>query len=354
MQKYFLGVDGGNTKTDYLLCTVEGEFVDVIRTPTCSHEHFGDGYESMERLMREQLAPLFERNKIDVTHVQAAGFGLAGADLPQQYVELKKRVAAIGFTQYGLANDGILGIKGASDSGVGLCAVNGTGTVVLGINEKGDVYQVGGVGSMSGDAAGGGFLCNKIVTRLYEYYNCCGPYSSMIPELLELLEADPDDMLSTVTRYKDISSMTKEIIQIGAKAAVGGDPVAMAIFDGVGESIARCAAGCINRLGFEKYGTLDLPIDIVLVGSIWHKVPYEGMKASFLNTTQELSGKICRLIKMDAPAAVGGVLWAKEIADSAPVPPAYRKSILDAISIKKYEELCQSKPWDSVPNPANF
>jgi len=341
MQKYFLGVDGGNTKTDYLLCTVEGEFVDVIRTPTCSHEHFEDGYDSMERLMREQLAPLFERNKIDVSHIQAAGFGLAGADLPGQYVELKKRVAAIGFTQYGLANDGILGVKGASDSGVGLCAVNGTGTVVLGINEKGDVFQVGGVGSMSGDAAGGGFLCNKIVTRLYEHYCCCGPDSTMFPELIELLGADPDDMLTTVTKYKETWSKTKEIIQIGAKAAVGSDPVAKAIFDGVGESIARCAAGCIRRLSFEKYGTDDLPIDIVLVGSIWHKVPYEGMKSSFLNTTQELSGKVCRLIKMDAPAAVGGVLWAKEIADNKQVDPGYRKNLLEAISIEKYEKLCQ-------------
>jgi len=338
MQKYFLGVDGGNTKTDYLLCTVEGEFVDVIRTSTCSHECFEDGYTGMDRAMRGQLSNLFERNNTDVSHIAAAGFGLAGADLPAQVVELKKRVEAMGFTRYGLANDGILGIKGASDSGVGLCAVNGTGTVVIGIDEKGGILQVGGVGPMSGDAAGSSVIREQIMTKLYEFYCRCGMDSSMFPDLITLLAADPNDMLTTASNYDAIYRNTVEIIQIGAKAAANGDPVAISIFDGVGESIGRSAAGCMCRLAFEKYGTDDNPIDIVLVGSIWHKVPYKGMSAAFLNTAQDLSGKRCRLIKMDAPAAVGGVLWAKEISAGF-IDATYRKNLLEAVSIEKYEGL---------------
>ena len=335
MKKYFLGVDGGNTKTDYLLCTVEGDFVDVYRTDTCSHECFDSGYDGMEQAMGQQLSHLLDRNGISVTDIVSAGLGLAGADLPSQVVELKKRVENIGLTCYGLSNDGILGIKGASDSGVGLCAVNGTGTVIVGIDEKGETLQVGGVGSMSGDAAGGGYISGQIISRLYDFYYRCGADSAMFPKLMELLNAKSEDMLTLVSDYDLLDKHTVDIIQIGAAAAVEGDAVAKSIFDAVGVSIGRSAAGCIRVLSFEKSD----PIDIVQVGSIWHKVPYKGMQASFLETAQSLSGKNCRLVTLQAPAAVGGVLWAKEIAGGAPVSAEYRSKLLETITMEKYEAL---------------
>jgi len=337
--KYFLGVDGGNTKSDYLLCTTEGEFVDVFRTGTCSHEQFDDGYNGMERTMREQLSHVFERNGIGVGDIAAAGFGLAGADLPSQTVELKKRVEAIGFTCYGLSNDGILGIKGASDSGVGLCAVNGTGTVVVGIDETGEILQVGGVGQLSGDRAGGGYLRNQIIAMLYEYHYRCGEDSVMFPRVMDLLGAKQEDLLTVVSDDELLNRHTVDIIQIGTKAANEGDALARKIFDAIGISIGMSAAGCIRRLSFKRLGVEASPIEIVQVGSIWHKVAYEGVGTSFLQTAERLSGKRCRPIKLEAPAAVGGVLWAKEVADGAQVPAAYRKNLLEAVSMDKYEAI---------------
>ena len=92
MKKYLLGVDGGNSKTDYLLFTTDGGFVDVYRTGTCSHEAFSTGFRGMEEAMREQLDGLFTRNNITADDIEAAGFGLAGADLPNQVSELRRRV----------------------------------------------------------------------------------------------------------------------------------------------------------------------------------------------------------------------------------------------------------------------
>ena len=163
----------------------------------------------------------------------------------------------------------------------------------------------------------------------------------MFPELLELLNTKPEDLLSLVSNHKLINRHTVDIIQIGSRAAMDGDGVAMGIFDTVGISMGQSAAGCIRRLSFEGLGTAVAPIDIVLVGSIWHKIAYGGMKAAFTKTVSELSQKHCRAIKLEAPAAVGGVLWAKEIMDHEPVPANYRKRLLDAISMDKYEALAR-------------
>lgn len=339
MKKYLLGVDGGNTKTDYLLFTTEGEFVDVYRAGTCSHEQLDDGYDGVERVMKEHLSQLYSRNGIDAKAIVAAGFGLAGADLKQQVSELCKRAMRIGFMNYGLANDGILGIKAASNSGIGLCAVNGTATVVVGIDEKGEILQVGGVGALSGDSAGGMYVAGQVVGALYNFYYRCGEDSKMFPQVVDLLNIDTDDLLTVVSDYKFLFTYSTQIIQICAKAALDGDMVAQNIFDRSGRNIGESTAGCIRRLSFEGFGTKESPIDIIKVGSLWHKVPYQGMVNSFLQTVERLSGKQCHLINPEAPAAVGGVLWAKELADGNPVTAAYRNKVLEAVSIDKYESL---------------
>lgn len=37
-KQYVIGVDGGNTKTDYFLFDIEGKLVSHLRGATCSHE----------------------------------------------------------------------------------------------------------------------------------------------------------------------------------------------------------------------------------------------------------------------------------------------------------------------------
>ncbi|MCL1843103.1 MAG: hypothetical protein FWF79_04765 [Defluviitaleaceae bacterium] len=328
MKKYFLGVDGGNTKTDYLLYTTDGEYADMHRTGTCSHEQFGNGFAGMEKAMSAQLSELFARNGISVKNIEAAGFGLAGADLPYQVAELKKRVESIGFTQYGLFNDGILGIKAASENGVGLCVVNGTGTVVIGADTCGKFLQVGGVGSLSGDTAGGTYIRDRIITFMYAHYYRCGAESSMFADVMRLIDANPQDLSAVISDYPALEKHMTDIIKIGVKAALAGDAVAKKIFDDVGISIAKSAAGCIRNLGFKGFGTEENPIDIIKVGTIW-KIPYDGMNAAFIKTVSELSGKTCRIVNLKAPAAAGGVLWAKEIADGIVPDPEYRKKVLN-------------------------
>ena len=344
MKRFLLGVDGGNTKTDYLLCTTEGDFVDVLRTGTCSHEAVPGGYDGMEEAMTRQLNQLFDRNGITIKDIAAAGFGLAGADLPSQIEELCARVEKIGFTNYGLNNDGILGIKGALTSGIGLCAVNGTGTVVLGADEKGQALQVGGIGYLSGDYAGGSHIFRQIIEKMHDYYFRCGPESMMFPKVLELLEAMPEDIPVLINENSRLRKNTAEIIQIGSNAAVTGDAVAQGIFDAVGASIAHSVAGCVRRLSFEGMGTADNPIEIALVGSIWEKVGYTGMLKTFMKTAQDLSGKHFKTMSIQAPPAVGGVLWAKAIESGAPPTPEYRRKVLEAISLEKYEALVLECP----------
>jgi N-acetylglucosamine kinase-like BadF-type ATPase len=332
MSKFLLGVDGGNSKTDYLLTTIDGEFVDVLRTGTCSHECFDDGFDGMDAAMRRQLDTLFSRNNITAGDIAAAGMGLAGADHPFQVEELRRRITAMGVTRFTVANDGILGIKAAAVSGTGLCAVNGTGTVVIGIDERGEILQVGGVGRLSGDNAGGGYIRTASLRALYSFYYRKGPNSTMFPRLLAQLEVRAEELHTAICDWDLLAKNLDEIVKIAAECAKQGDTDAKKIMDGIAISVAKSTAGCMEKLYFT--GT----VDVVLVGSIWHKTVYTDMTRVYQEKLQSLAARPLRIIRQEAPAALGGVIWAKQIADRRPVPPAWRESIISTLTPAKYDE----------------
>ena len=95
-RNYIIGVDGGNSKTDYFLFDMQGNFVDHINTGTCSHERFPDAYESSFRIMNENIQMLLSRNQLSMDHIAAGAFGLAGADVPTQKENLNKVIERIG------------------------------------------------------------------------------------------------------------------------------------------------------------------------------------------------------------------------------------------------------------------
>ena len=65
MKKYVIGVDGGNTKTDYLLFDIEGNFIDGLRSGTYKHESpkIG-GIEGANLVMKKKIELLIKQNNL--------------------------------------------------------------------------------------------------------------------------------------------------------------------------------------------------------------------------------------------------------------------------------------------------
>ena len=108
---YILGVDGGNTKTDYFLFDCEGNFIGMHRDGTCSHEALSDGFEGTRRVMKDALDYFLNRRKVKIEDIKAACFGLAGDDIPSQQRSLEEIIASFGFENFIVVNDSTLGIK---------------------------------------------------------------------------------------------------------------------------------------------------------------------------------------------------------------------------------------------------
>lgn len=324
--KFLLAVDGGNSKTDYLLCRVDGSFVDLMRRGSISHEVLG-GYDEAKAALKAHLDELLMRNSVTVDDIAIAVFGLAGADLNDQIKRLTDKVKELGFTDFRLINDGVLGVKAMSDCGI--CAVNGTGTVVIGIDYKGKVLQIGGTGG--GDIGGGGHIMRQAVNAVYGYFYRMGAYTTLVPPMMELLQAKEEGLLEQCSDFPLVLKNMQNIIGLVDKHAINGDKVASDILTEVGSAIGCSVAGCANHLYFVG------EVNIVMTGSIWHKLNYPGLISSFKSAVQRHVDQDCKFMPLNAPPVCGGMIWAKRLYDKR--DSLYRQELLSFLTMQEYERI---------------
>ncbi|UNK20656.1 N-acetylglucosamine kinase [Paenibacillus sp. N3/727] len=327
-KKYIIGVDGGNSKTDYFLFDLQGNFVDHINTGTCSHEQFPDAYISSFRIMNENIQQLLNRNHLSMDHIAAGAFGLAGADVPTQKDNLNKVIEQIGFTHYAMDNDSFLGVKAGSEKGFGICSINGSGTVTGGISPSGSRLQVGGVGSeLSGDEAGGYFLARKVLRTVYDSFYRMGPKTSMTEPVMSLLQIPGKDYFieyGTDGVLKRTLPNTK-LMQIMFSAADHGDQAALDIIDHTARQLAHSTVGCMHNLDF------GIEVDIVLAGSVWVKAESPLLLEKYKSYVATLTEHQCNYILLQVPPATGAVLWAMELAYGHPVDTDTRARIIESV-----------------------
>ncbi len=244
MKKYVIGVDGGNTKTDYLLYDIEGNFVDGVRCGTCSHESPKIGsFNGAYIEMNNQITNLLERNNLTIEDVESGAFGLAGVDAPFQKKALEEAVEKIGFKNYQVVNDGFLGIKAASPTGTGVCSINGTGTVNVGIDEDGKWMQVGGIGYVAGDEGGGSFLARAAVRIAFDEAFRFGPKTKVTEDVFKMYDIESKKEFSDAIVGKRIDSTY--LIKSLFNRANEGDAPAIKVLETAGENMGRSTAGVI-------------------------------------------------------------------------------------------------------------
>ena len=309
MKRIILGVDGGNTKTDYFLFTNDGEFIDYFRGPTCSHEQFKNSYDGAYAAMKIVFDEFLPKNNLKAEDIEASVFGLAGVDTPTQKVNIENIITKLGFKNYKVVNDSFLGVKAVTTSGV--CSINGTGTSSGGIDSNGNYLQVGGIGAIVGDEAGGSYIARCAIRAAFDDCYRFGKPTSLTKMIMDYFKIKDKYYLmeaisaGIVNRKIDYSYLNIQVFE----EANNGDQVCMDILRQVGENTARSAGGVVCNLNFGD------EVDIILAGSVWVKGASKVMIDEFTEKINQFTKKKCNIITLNVPPATGAVIWALELAN---------------------------------------
>src|SRR5207302_10319821 len=240
---FFLGIDGGGTKTE---CVVGDEFRvlgssvgGTIKIKKVGEEAAGEALEIAvgEACRSAGVAPL---------QITRTCIGIAGSSIPEvtkwTYSVLKQLVA--GDVQ--VVNDALVAHRAAFCGGAGVLVIAGTGSNVLGINERGESGRAGGWGPMISDEGSGFWIGRKAVAYAMRAYD--GKHSSgLLDAVMKAWDLKTiEELVSTANSNPppDFSSLLPAVV----RCANSGDKSACEILISAGNELAQLTGIVIGKL----------------------------------------------------------------------------------------------------------
>ena len=302
---YYLGIDIGGTKSHALIADETGKALGFGHGGPGNWE--GVGYDGFTHTLKEITNRALEMVGIPIDQLAGAGMGIGGYDWPFQRQEHLDAIRRSGLScPVEIGNDASIGILAGSEAGWGVSVVAGTGSNCRGWSQdhKREGRGIGGSGEWSGEPQGGHGLVMQAMQAVSFEWTCRGPATALTQAFIQKFGArDIADLVEGV--YLGRYSFRSIDALLVFKVAAQGDPQALEAIRRVGQGLGDMANGTIRQLGIQ-----DEAFDVVLIGSLWDGHPL--LSESLLDTVRQLV-PLARLVRLNVPPVVGGVLLGMEV-----------------------------------------
>lgn len=247
MEKLYLGVDGGGTKTLAVLVDNEGNLIDFKKTgPTnimeCGEKIFLKNLNEISVILK----------KIDKDTVKSC-FGMSAIG---EYRELEYRLKKLIQSQLGiipnlLVNDVVIAWAGGSLGRDSVHAVCGTGSIIYGKHKEKDV-RVGGWGPLIGDEGSGFYIGIETLREVTKQLDGRSP-KTLLTELIfkEMKFESKYDLLEwTKNLGKNFRHEIASISYLTSKASSVGDNSSKFILEKAAKELSLSVLSAIRLLKF--------------------------------------------------------------------------------------------------------
>jgi len=309
MNEYVIGVDIGSTKSHLALFDTEGNLVDFGRWGRLNYESLPGLYTQFREEMGRFVSGVLSKNKIPMGQVSCSVLGVAGVDTKKQHKTLSEILEGLGFKNFTLINDAFLGIPAGNKTKFGICAINGTGCTLAGINKEGRMLQIGGVGTVSADKGGGSNMGDYLLSAVYSELFRKGKATLMTGLLFEYIgiTSKYDYIEKMHEKQSDGSFDIHKCGRLVFEAVRQNDPVAIGILREIADNYADGISCMIEELEFPREEELPL----VFAGSVFvkgeHPLLVDSIKAK---VSEDNQGWNITYKLLDVPNVAGAVIWA--------------------------------------------
>lgn len=244
---FFLGVDGGASKTAALVTDEQGKLLgDGTAGPS---NHLRVGIETAARNIERAVNKALVAADVASREIVWAYCGIAGADHPAHRQEVVDSLNVFfprgNFT---VDNDARIALTGAVGFGPGIVVIAGTGSVAYGRNGDGTEARAGGWGPSIGDEGSAYGIARAAMAAIMRAFDGRGPSTNLVDLLRSEYKMAPDELprfvYATTTHADDIARFTKVVIQ----AAESGDAVAHALLQDAGRELALAIVAVARRV----------------------------------------------------------------------------------------------------------
>jgi len=260
--KYFIGIDGGGTRTRALVLSDTLEIVGRGEAGPSNHYHVG-APRAVEHCAQSVRGALLDARRIvpdlNPEHVAAWAFGLAGV----------RRDNDARMMPWALDTDAAAAHAGAFNGGSGLILSAGTGAICFAVDEEGERFYGDGWGPILGDEGSGYWMGQEALRAICRAQDGRAPRTPLTQSVMNaLVLADISQLVPFVHHPETRPDKIAELARVVLASADAGVATAIDIRERAIEHLGLTAAATAHallsrrrdRCAPEMAAPVDLPI----------------------------------------------------------------------------------------------
>ena len=251
---YFIGIDGGGTKTSFTLIDDAGVKIGDYITKTSHYEQVG--FDGVEHVLENGIKRLLMENNLKRKNLGGVFLGLPGyGEVKSVKSKLDEIVNHIlKDIPHKVGNDVEVGLGGSLAGMCGINIVSGTGSIALGKDSKGNFIRCGGWGDFIGDEGSAYWIGKKTLEMFAKQSDKRIERGDLYYNIKEVLDLNDDFDIIDYAINKINKDRTKiaEFSSICCDSARKGDKNAIKIFEEAAYELSLLVKMIINELDFEN------------------------------------------------------------------------------------------------------
>ena len=243
--EYFIGIDGGGTKTIAVLVNGDGKVIRSLKIGPTNYSQLGKAatLNVIEKLIKEISAGM---------KVSSACLGLAGLGRANDLIEFNADLNAAKLAdKIEAVSDGLIALYAATRGEAGVILIAGTGAIAWGSDGKGKLERADGWGYLLGDRGSGFDLSRSAMVAAFQAYDGRGEATSLLKAMLDYFGVNaPDDVIRLV--YNKDSFSISRIAGFASRVfeqAQLGDRVSISLIEDAARQLSASANAVMRRLG---------------------------------------------------------------------------------------------------------
>lgn len=249
----YLGVDGGGTKTEFLIIDENGNIYGHLISSGCHHQQVG--FDGFREIIVDGISNVCNQANISKDQLNASFIGIPGYGEIKSYRERLDFIVSEIFQgcNYKYGNDAEVGLAGSLACRPGINIVAGTGSIGVGVDKNKKIARSGGWGHFCGDEGSAYWLGKKVIELFTKESDGRIDKSQLYNIVKNNLELKRDfDIISLIIDdYKMNRDKVAGLAVYLHQAAVEKDERAIEIFNSAASELAMLVDSIISQLHFD-------------------------------------------------------------------------------------------------------
>jgi len=271
---YYLGIDGGGTKTT---CLVANETAILGRADSTGSNVVRLGEHAAREALHKAVLGACANAKIAPAQLTRTVAGVAGVGPREVHDFVQRSLQAVVGGEVLVVADVLTALQAAVADGPGVVVISGTGSIALARNNQGETARAGGWGWAISDEGSGPWIGRAAVAAFIRAREM-GQVSRMELGILLPLQLPMDhDFVSAInaTPQPDFGAVLPEVVA----AANAGDPFAAEVFARAGRELATLA-----KIAASRVFAPETNVPVAMSGGAFRHAP--NLREAFYNSLQ--------------------------------------------------------------------